>query len=148
MTVGELHAEAIVANQVHVFDREIKWHGSWVEQALAGELRLAMSARAAQPQVAGRPHIFVAFVVPDQTNFRFAETDDFNWHWHGGVIARSFADDKGCELSGVMREVVSAVSTLARLRLAQVLLAISAVPPGLVSARLWRHCCRSRDATI
>ena len=54
VTVGEVDADAVVADEVHVADRDILGHGLRIEQALAGRLGLAVRARALDAQLARR----------------------------------------------------------------------------------------------
>src|ERR1700712_1340103 len=82
VVVGEVDADSVVADQVHVLDREIFGHRAGVEQALAGGLGLAVRAAAADPQLAGAPHVLVPGLVPYEPDLALPEADDLQWHGH------------------------------------------------------------------
>src|SRR5437899_1725228 len=92
--VGEVDADAIVADQVHVLDREVLGHRGWIEQPLASRFRLAMCTAAADPQLAGAPYVLVAF-VPHEPHLALSEADDLERHGHRRVVPLRRASVRG-----------------------------------------------------
>src|SRR4051794_33837797 len=54
VAIRKMDADAVVADEVHVADAQILGHGLRIENPLAGALRLAVRARALDPQLARR----------------------------------------------------------------------------------------------
>jgi len=90
MAVGELDADPVVTDEVHVLDADVLGHALGVEQAFAGRFGLAVRARALDPQRPDRPCVLVlriATLFPDESDLLFTEPDNLDWHGHARRIA-------------------------------------------------------------
>lgn len=77
--------DAVIPHQMHIRHRNVLGHRLRIQQPFASRLRLAVRARACEPQLARRPHIF-GLVLPDKANFALSEPDDLEGHGHAARI--------------------------------------------------------------